>query len=410
VRFSRYLIEEVSQITHLEHFEDLLIQKGVRGFYILRDIVAGLGKPNENVVYQVKIDGSPSCYFGTDPLDNKFFLSTKSLFNKNPKIAKSESDVVRLFGNGGLSEKLLAAFKYLSKLHLDPDIVYQSDILFTSEDKKETIIDGQKYITFKPNVIVYAVSPSLKNLYNNIKTAKFGLVVHTMYKIVKRTNDGFSLRTIPYNFKPLVNQSGGELFITDNIIQGVKVPPTLDLKLMNRINALEKDIANNHVMDELRQKDAALPGYIMRFINAQLDQPDLGIFGDVNSGQKFKGDVYFKEMLDFCMLAYDKDMTGKDVGDMEMLKNRMVKVMLRNKRNLILLLYVYFNMIDMKNQIMTLFSDDNVFSGTYKEESGAMVPTPNEGIVILARDNIVKLVDRAEFSATNRKLGRFRKQ
>ena len=50
--------------------------------------------------YSVKIDGSPAIVWGTNPENGKFFVGTKSVFNKRiPKINYSNEDIERNHGN-----------------------------------------------------------------------------------------------------------------------------------------------------------------------------------------------------------------------------------------------------------------------------------------------------------------------
>lgn len=405
MRFQHYINEEVGMILHLEHLEDLLIQDGLKGFYTFKNIVSKiLSDSKDDILYELKVDGSPSLYYGIDPLDNKFFISTKSIANKTPKIAKSINDIDVLFKSEGLKDKLYHAFKYLSKLHIDPDKIYQGDIMFTQSDKQNVTIDGIDYITFRPNTIVYAVSKSLP-MYDNIKSAKFGIVVHTMYKVVKRNEDGFQLSTIPYDFRSITSQSGGDLFIISNVIEGAKVKK--DNSILDKIKLLEKDVVKSiSVLDELKKRDEKIPIYFSTFVNAQLDRPDLGIFGDVKGGVKFNGNKYFAELVDWMTEAYDRDATLQNAGEMKILKDRMLKIILNNKYKLILVLYVFYNMINIKNDLLSMFDDKNIFSKTLKDIDGKLQSTGNEGIVILSGNNIVKLVDRTEFSFINRKTHR----
>ena len=93
-------------------------------------------------------------FCGIDPADGKFFVATKSVFNKNPKLNKTNADI-RKNHTGGLVEKLTVALSELSKLGIKG--VVQGDMMYTSSDLKKTTHEGEKYITFQPNTIVYAV-------------------------------------------------------------------------------------------------------------------------------------------------------------------------------------------------------------------------------------------------------------
>jgi hypothetical protein len=49
----------------------------------------------------MKYDGSPSLVFGHHPSNGKFFVATKSAFNKNPKINHTEKDIDKNHGHTG---------------------------------------------------------------------------------------------------------------------------------------------------------------------------------------------------------------------------------------------------------------------------------------------------------------------
>ncbi len=80
---------------HMTHIEDRVIYGGVKGareaifaLRSLRDMLAGNSKTSTNVT--VKWDGAPAVFAGIDPSDGNFFVAKKGIFNKNPKVYKSE--------------------------------------------------------------------------------------------------------------------------------------------------------------------------------------------------------------------------------------------------------------------------------------------------------------------------------
>ena len=123
----------------------------------------------------VKWDGAPAIFAGQDPRDGKFFVAKKGIFNKNPKIYKTEAEVDE-DTSGDLAAKLKDALKYLPELGIKG--VIQGDFLFGRGDLSNATIDGTKYVTFHPNTIVYAVPTDQANA---IKRAKIGIVWHTTY-------------------------------------------------------------------------------------------------------------------------------------------------------------------------------------------------------------------------------------
>ena len=143
----------------------------------------------------VKWDGAPAVFAGINPENNQFFVGTKSVFNKNAKINYTPEDVDRNHPAGGLNNKLKVALTHLSKLGITD--VLQGDLLYTQDDLTEQVIDGEKYIIFQPNTIVYAVP---KKDASQILSSKMGIVWHTTYS--GDTMEGMSA-TLAVNMRKL---------------------------------------------------------------------------------------------------------------------------------------------------------------------------------------------------------------
>ena len=126
----------------------------------------------------VKWDGAPAIFCGNDPRDGKFFVAKKGIFNKSPKVYKTDADV-DADTSGDLNSKLKSALKYLPELGIKG--VVQGDFLFDSSEIKTKKIKGKPYVTFHPNTIVYAI-PSGTEAAKKVKAAKIGIVWHTTYK------------------------------------------------------------------------------------------------------------------------------------------------------------------------------------------------------------------------------------
>jgi hypothetical protein len=77
-----------------------------------------------------------------------------------------------------LNKTLKAALKYMPKLGING--IVQGDIMFLDDTVKEQTVDGEKYVTFHPNTILYAV-PAESDLAKKIKRAKIGIIFHTSY-------------------------------------------------------------------------------------------------------------------------------------------------------------------------------------------------------------------------------------
>ena len=168
--------------THLTHVEDRIIIDGTQGgkeaIKILREMGKFLsGSGGAATAVTTKWDGAPAVICGTDPADGEFFVGTKSVFAKTePKVCKTNADIQKQY-SGVLAEKLKASLKYLSEAGIQG--VLQGDLMFTN-DKKTESINGEQYITFRPNTITYAADPK-SPLGKQINAAKIGIVFHTKY-------------------------------------------------------------------------------------------------------------------------------------------------------------------------------------------------------------------------------------
>ena len=154
-KFAEFITEQKN--THMTHIEDKVLYGGVDGtrqainaLRGLRDMLSGTSKGR----ISVKWDGAPAIFCGTDPSDGEFFVAKKGIFNKNPKVYKTDADI-DADTSGDLNSKLKDALKYLPSLGIKG--VIQGDFLFGSGDVTTKTIAGQKYSVFHPNTIAYAV-------------------------------------------------------------------------------------------------------------------------------------------------------------------------------------------------------------------------------------------------------------
>lgn len=93
INFALFEAADSKQNLHLTHADEDLYERGAKGaeFAIqsLQDVLDTLqsgASGAKNVT--VKWDGAPALFCGTDPADGKFFVGTKSVFNKTQKYIK----------------------------------------------------------------------------------------------------------------------------------------------------------------------------------------------------------------------------------------------------------------------------------------------------------------------------------
>ena len=143
------------QLKHIEHPEDS----------ILTGDLSALNWFTTKSKISLKIDGTPSIVWGTNPESGKFFVGTKSVFNKiKKKINESIEDIERNHPDKDLQDKLKACFHNLPRTSK----IYQGDFIgFGGDD------------WYKPNTIGYLFPHKINH---NIIVAP-----HTVYDVLGNT-------------------------------------------------------------------------------------------------------------------------------------------------------------------------------------------------------------------------------
>jgi hypothetical protein len=152
---------------HIEHPEDTILTGDL-------SVLDAFQSDNH---YSVKIDGSPAIVWGTDPENGKFFVGTKSVFNKRtPKVNYTAEDICNNHPDFELQSILIRCLNCLPHT----DRIFQGDF-----------IGFGGYRDYKPNAISYTFA----------EVQNVGVVVapHTEYK-------GTTLKDM--NAEPLTEKLG----------------------------------------------------------------------------------------------------------------------------------------------------------------------------------------------------------
>ena len=395
MNFKQHIVE--AKNTHMTHIEDMVIDGGVNGarsaIFALRDLRDMLaGNDNSSKQVTVKWDGAPAVFAGIDPSDGKFFVAKKGIFNKNPKVYKSVKDV-KADTKGDLATKLTIAFQELSKLGIQSG-VYQGDIMFTKKDLKTETIDGQKYITFHPNTIVYAVPVEAAK---EIKAAKIGVVWHTYYSgaTFETMNASFGVTTAAFKTVKSVWQKSANFPDISGLATLSKKETDEITKHISNAGKIFQKIASNTLNDVAADPDINL--YINTFRNTKVRAQE-----EVTDSK-----AYVDELITWISNRYDaeKEKLKSDKG-----KDRKEQAKLDaleffsddNKAGLI-------NMFDMQNELVMakkklLNQLDNMDSiNTFVKTKDGFRVTGAEGYVAIDHltNGAVKIVDRMEFSYNN---------
>jgi hypothetical protein len=380
----------------MTHIEDLVLDGGVNGtrdainaLRALRDMLAGTSTGSHSLT--VKWDGAPAVFAGIDPTDGEFFVAKKGIFNKNPKVYKSFDDI-DADTSGDLSDKLKIAYTELKKLGIKG--VIQGDIMFTKPDLKSETIDGQKYITFHPNTIVYAIP---KDQASDVLNAKIGVVWHTSY-----TGDTFESMKASFGVKvdtlkkvKSVWSKSADLPDLTGVVTLSKKDTSTVTQFLSNAGSIFRQISGSILKDVADNKEINMA--INTFNNTKVRQAEKII----------NADQHVSELMSWIQNRYQKDIDKlKSVKGKERKTKKLEDVMkffsASNKKGLVLMFDLQNELVAAKEMLITQLSQVQNTKTFVKTSKGFKV-TGAEGYVAI--DNLtggaVKLVDRMEFSANN---------
>lgn len=382
-----------------EHIEDQVLNLGVTGardainfLRSLRDMLAGHSESKVNVT--TKWDGSPAIFAGINPENGKFFVGTKGVFNKNPKLNYTDLDIDNNHPSGGLNHKLKVALRYLPKIGIKG--VLQGDMMFTKGDIDKKVIDGESYITFQPNTIVYAV-PADSKLARSMLDAQLGVVFHTSYtgKTMDDMKASFNIdinhlqttKDVWFRDAYFVDASGTATFteeetkvITQILSRAGKLFQTINPMSMNRIAASESILT-----------------MIKTFNNTK-----------VRGGESIKDTRTHTVQL----IAWVEDRLNKEIlaakrpdtkQKRQFEKNEVMRFFRSNANELKKIFDLQNDIVESKNMIIAKLQQMKQVTNTFLKTEDGFKVTAVEGFVAIdkLKGNAVKIVDRLVFSHAN---------
>ena len=382
--------------THLEHLEDNILNGGSEGgkeaVAFLRSLGKMLDQGGADTRVTVKWDGAPAIICGTNPDNGRFFVGTKSVFNKtDPKIVYSEEDVDRMYSPGQLAQKLKDSYKYLSQLSI-PNVV-QGDLLFT-DDKYEANIGGDTCIAFQPNTIVYAV-PKDTDIGQKIEDAKLGIVFHTSYS-------GRSLDTMTASFGNIGVQGNTDVFVTSSDFKNASGEANMTAAekttYANLVNKTEGSLKQaSRFLDLMKGNNMnkfTLNIMFKTFFNTYVRQGRT-LIGARNTARDFA--AYFSNALDKEIDSKKMKTTKDKYLD---IKNKGLRFISDNQQAIYMTVASYMNLQAAKNFMIRKLQKVNTFGTFLRTPDGYRVTAP-EGFVAIRSGQALKLVDRLEFSRAN---------
>jgi len=419
-------------IGHLEHPEDLALSHGIGGINTALDTlrkfknnIAGQSADPEDdrgpVVISEKIDGAPSLYFGKDE-QGRFFVSTKSILANNQKLGYSLADIQRQWTTG-VQDVLMFAWKALKPVYKQNATVMQGDLLWYNHNGKKLVEhEGQKYLTFQPNTIMYAVPVDPKSpLYKDVKSAQLGIVVHGLYKSTTDAGGQVNINRLPDKLIAPATQElnkNKSVFVIDPFIDNVEAfegSEGIIAEIDDLIDATENAAEEIDPMfdDEWNEGDNPMIKQAKRLIPIFVNQ-QVRTAGDAESIITAKNEDAFiktfkKKMKEFLAARSEEEQgklsssKGKERKSQQF--REIQKWMDSIDTTFEPMLRSFFRLFSLKTLILKIF--DNVekkLGKTFvvdKKNDFEMIATKPEGYVLLNGPNMVKIVDRAEFSRNN---------
>ena len=395
--FKQYLTEaKEGKNLHLEHLEDEVLNNGINGtrgainfLQSLRDMLAGNAKRSINVT--VKWDGAPAVFAGINPENGKFFVGTKGVFNKTPKVNYTDADIDANHSSGGLNEKLKVALKYLPKLGIKD--VLQGDLLFTQDDLSTETIDGIPYTTFTPNTITYAVP---KESADPIKKSKMCIVWHTTYT-------GDTLQSMRASFGASISglTKTSDVWFTDADYKDTSGTVNFNKSETDKITAVLSLAGktfrkmSSNFMKQLMGRDDIVT-LIKTFNNTK-----------VREGQAISNTTkHTSDLIKYIEVKLQKNIdsvkTPKAKQAKQKTKDEVIRFLSSQKKGLQTIFDMQNHLVVAKNMVIRKLESARGAMDTFIRTDNGYRVTPAEGFVAIDQiGNAVKLVDRMEFSRAN---------
>lgn len=382
---------------HLEHLEDEIINKGSDGgkqaIKILKEMGRFLSSEGTGVNVTTKWDGAPAVICGTDPADGRFFVGTKSVFAKTePKVCKSDADINKFY-NGALAQKLSASLRILSKCNIKG--VLQGDLMFT-DDKKREKIDGESFITFRPNTITYAIQPN-SDIGKSIDRAALGIVFHTKY-----TGRTLPEMTSSFRIDPGDYRASSDAWIEraefKNLGKAADFTGSEKAKYDAAVRKAEGSLKQaSSILDKIQsgQKTLEIDTEFKKFFNKYVKE------GRNIPSVKKAFDDFNTHMQGEYKKAIDKvtRQETKQKKTTEMMKK--LEMMNKNKQKFEMLIASYMNIQVAKQMLVNKMKQISALRLFVQKANGDYEVTTPEGFVAIDGKNAVKIIDRLEFSRLN---------
>jgi hypothetical protein len=391
--------------SHMTHAEDLVIVGGSSGLDWVIKMMTNLYEnlkgftPKEEIILSVKIDGAPAIFAWSEfPGIPSAGIATKGLFAKKPKTMLNEKDIDMYYGDKPqLAYKLLSFFKYLKSIKIPIGEIWQGDFLFDDKSLQETEIDGDPYYAFHPNTIYYLV-PKKSDLGKEIKKADVGVVWHTIY-----TGDDLNSVEASYNASAKKLKPTPKVFMTDPYIKS----------LAGKINFTEEESESIDSKLSIISRNAEILKSNVNEYNEIINNKDLVSIFSIFWNSLIREESYIKSTDEFLMgligfiqnrFLKESDKRKTEVGKKNIIKKGedIILFIDDHKDILEIMVATILEIVELKEKLLNKLNQVGRFKTYLKMKEGGTRKTGQEGFAVSdINSNVVKLVDRKEFSWSN---------
>ena len=312
------------------------------------------------------------------------------MFAKSPKVYKTDEEIDADM-SGDLATKMKLALKHLPELGIKG--VIQGDFLFGGGDVDTKTIDGQKFTTFHPNTIIYAIP---YDQAKEVRKAKMGVVWHTTYK-----GKDFESMKASYGVDVSKFKKSAAVWSQDAMLRDVS-GATMSKQETKEVNEYLKTsgrIFQKIAGSTLRQLEG----------NQELAQK-IEQYGNtfVREGQIIPDSKrHVKGLIKWIREKYQKEIDSKKSDKGKANWEAKQKDILsffseKNQKNLVLMFDLQKNIVFAKLKLINKLNSISNIDAFVQTKSGYKT-TGAEGFVAIDElgGDAVKLVDRLEFSYNN---------
>ena len=286
------------------------------------------------------------------------------------------------------------ALAFLPKLEIKG--ILQGDMLFTKGDLKKQKIDGESYISFQPNTIVYAV-PTDSVMANKMTAAQMGIVFHTSYS-------GRTMDTLKASF----NIDIGNLKQTKDV--WFRDASFVDASGTATFTEVETKVLTNILSQAGRTLQTINPVILNRISSSDIFNLQIKTFNNtkVRAGQKITNtQQHTSELIRWVEEKMNKEILSakkEDTKKKRIAEKSEVMRFYRSSATQLKLIFDLMNFIvDAKLLIVRKLESIKSSVDTFvRTEDGYKVTGP-EGFVCVDKlsGGALKLIDRMEFSQQN---------